>query len=190
MFAALNFSIVAAATENEELVDALNELEQEQQLEKLTTLQQDFAFETFSSCEDMNTVLQNFLEENEDMFSRGGGRGYGVRGGIADDVVRMSQEKAAIAKESASTPTAAPMADSDESASFASNFIDFSTTNIQVVGVDEPDILKSDGEYLYYYNARLQKVFILSSPLNRQTSTITMDDLQIVSTIAIPETFR
>jgi hypothetical protein len=49
--------------------------------------------------------------------------------------------------------------------------------------------LKSDGDYLYYYNQRLQKVFVISSPLNRTTKIIDMSTPRIVSVIALPATF-
>ena len=39
--------------------------------------------------------------------------------------------------------------------------VDFSETNIQVEGVDEPDIVKTDGTYLYLVSG--QKVFIIQA---------------------------
>jgi hypothetical protein len=39
--------------------------------------------------------------------------------------------------------------------------IDFSKTNIQVEGVDEPDMVKTDGTYLYLVSG--QKVFIIKA---------------------------
>jgi len=40
-------------------------------------------------------------------------------------------------------------AESGEGSSLAPSDLDFSTTNIQVAGVDEADIVKTDGEYIY-----------------------------------------
>lgn len=42
-----------------------------------------------------------------------------------------------------------------------SDSLDFSTTNIQVQGVDEADIVKTDGEYVYYVSG--QSLYILKS---------------------------
>lgn len=178
-------AVTLAAAENEELVDVITQLEEEQQKKEVVTLQQDLAFETFSSCDDMGSVLETFLQENEELFSRGGGRGGYPMPMMAEDTAVSTRN----------------MADGDEGGAKAveedayqsltvSDSTDVSTTNIQIEGVDEPDILKSDGEYLYYYNMRSKKIFILASPLNRTTATISMDDLRIVSTINIPETFR
>jgi hypothetical protein len=54
---------VTAAQDNE-LVDALEELEQQKQEQNLTELQQNISFETFSSCEDMTTTLEDFIKDN------------------------------------------------------------------------------------------------------------------------------
>lgn len=54
---------------------------------------------------------------------------------------------------------------------------DFSTTNVQVEGVDEADVIKTDGEYIYY--AKKNKIWIVkASPA---------DDMKIVSVIDFPE---
>jgi len=50
----------------------------------------------------------------------------------------------AIFKSFATTAESAPVTSADASAS-----VDFSETNIQVAGVDEADIIKTDGEYIY-----------------------------------------
>lgn len=47
-------------------------------------------------------------------------------------------------------PTTAPIADSVKTAMPTTGGGDFSTTNIQVAGVDEGDIVKTDGKFIYY----------------------------------------
>jgi len=44
----------------------------------------------------------------------------------------------------------APVPESGEDANFAPAAPDYSATNIQVAGVDEADIVKTDGEYIYF----------------------------------------
>lgn len=70
-----------------------------------------------------------------------------------------------------------------------SDSVDYSTTNLQVAGVDEPEILKSDGEYLYYYNQRLQQIFIIKSPLDRTTREVNLSSAQTVAMINVPGSF-
>jgi inhibitor of cysteine peptidase len=51
-------------------------------------------------------------------------------------------------KSSEEAPTAAPAADTAEDTG-AAGATDYSTTNVQVQGVDESDVVKSDGSYIY-----------------------------------------
>lgn len=59
--------------------------------------------------------------------------------------------------------TAVPMSESKSysSSSSGSSSNDFSKTNVQVLGVDEPDIMKTDGEYLYVISDNM--VFIIKA---------------------------
>jgi uncharacterized secreted protein with C-terminal beta-propeller domain len=62
---------------------------------------------------------------------------------------------------------------------------DYSTTNIQKIGVDEPEILKSNGDYLFYYvNEDYGKdsyISIIKTPKKADLS-----DGEVVKKIAIP----
>lgn len=71
-----------------------------------------------------------------------------------------------------------------------SSTTDFSTTNLQVDGVDEADILKTDGDYIYYYNQRNQEIDIMKSPLDISSATINLDDAEVIKIINLPETFN
>lgn len=52
----------------------------------------------------------------------------------------------------AEAKTAAPAPDKNLAAETISGKVDYSTTNVQVQGVDEADVVKTDGEYLYQVN--------------------------------------
>lgn len=68
------------------------------------------------------------------------------------------------------------MAESLDSSSNGGNLVDFSKTNIQVEGVDEPDIVKTDGTYLYIVVDN--KIFIVKAfPANEAIvyANITLD---------------
>lgn len=56
--------------------------------------------------------------------------------------------------------------------------VDFSKTNVQVDGVDEADLVKTDGKYIYYYNETDKYVYI-----------VTAWDLKIIKKIKLPDTF-
>jgi inhibitor of cysteine peptidase len=91
----------------------------------------------FTSCEQ----IKSFLAENSG--------GYGVYAGIMDSGVMRQTTNIA--------PTAAGAA--KESAGAGAE--DFSTTNIQVAGVDEPDIVKNDGKYIYTVSGN--QIFIVDA---------------------------
>lgn len=83
--------------------------------------------ETFQTC---SQITDAFNES----------RSYGwFRGGILESM------------DSSGVPTAAPAAAGSGESQKAS---DYSSTNIQVEGVDEADIVKSDGEYLYIVSGK------------------------------------
>jgi inhibitor of cysteine peptidase len=63
-------------------------------------------------------------------------RSYAVTGTVAESL--SEESSVAVSKESADLAT--------------DNGADFSTTNIQVQGVDEADVIKTDGEYIYQVN--------------------------------------
>jgi len=82
----------------------------------------------FSSCQEM----ESFLEENS-------GYQYGVEGLAQIGTVPTGVREMTLG-EGFAVPKAAAAEGHSE---------DYSTTNIQVAGVDEADIVKSDGKYLY-----------------------------------------
>jgi len=84
----------------------------------------------FSSCEE----LEAFLEEKYESSS------YGTfaSGLAAPMAMQRSMEMGAV-----------PAPPTGEGSMLAQKADDYSTTNIQVEGVDEADIVKSDGKYLY-----------------------------------------
>jgi uncharacterized secreted protein with C-terminal beta-propeller domain len=101
---------------------------------------------TFSSYEALKTFLAANTKD---------GSTYVYGGGPID--ARFFEESAPVP-----APTSPGAADSAQSDSF-------STTNIQVAGVDEADIVKTDGKYIYvattnnYYSASQNNVFIVKA---------------------------
>jgi inhibitor of cysteine peptidase len=92
----------------------------------------------FSSCDQ----IKSFLSENQG--------GYDYYGGIMGTaVMRQTSDLGGMA------PAAAGAEKSDGGAE------EYSTTNIQVEGVDEPDIVKNDGKYIYAVSG--SQVFIIDA---------------------------
>ncbi len=73
-----------------------------------------------------------------------------------------------------------------EKSSSVSQGEDFSQTNIQVGWVDEPEIVKTDGRYLYYYNDIEKAIYIVDTQAG---GIFAKSELEIVKRIAIPESF-
>jgi len=71
----------------------------------------------------------------------GGSAGYGVRGGMMDGMMVKS-----LAPTATPSPTAAG---AENGVSQSASASDYSQTNVQVQGVDEPDFVKNDGKYIY-----------------------------------------
>ena len=73
----------------------------------------------------------------------------GTRGGAKASGAMAVTEEAAEAEAPAAAPAPAPTAAPDASNSKAADSEDYSGTNVQVEGIDEGDIIKTDGKYLY-----------------------------------------
>ena len=112
--------------------------------------------QTFSSEAD----LREFLEER-----MSGSDNFGTRG-------------ASVAMDSSAESLMAPTP-TTKSAQGSSGSSDFSKTNVQVKGIDEADIVKSDGEYMYAVAANKVHIIRAYPPEN----------MQIVSTIEDEEIF-
>ncbi len=112
---------------------------------------------TFSSVEE----LKSFLKDN----SGSDNYYYGMRGGVVMD----------LAVDPAVAPVAAGSKAVAESVSNEASSDDFSETNNQVKGVDEGDIIKTDGEYIYTVSGKT--LFIIKAYPG--------DDAEVVSKIKI-----
>ncbi len=87
-----------------------------------------------SSYQDLKNFLNNSLTESSGFYGGFGGIAAPAFGGVA-----RSMESTTTA---AAVPGEAAQAPSDASE-------DYSQTNVQIAGVDEPDIVKNDGKYIY-----------------------------------------
>ena len=97
----------------------------------------DIKTQQFASSEE----LLNFIKDNS-----GGGIYYETFGMIRQAVAEIAMDEAVEMEESVAVPSAAPAV---EKGVASGEDLDFSETNIQVQGVDEADIIKTDGNYIY-----------------------------------------
>lgn len=88
--------------------------------------------------------MRELMKEAE---QNGAGYGFATGGGMpAVALTDQTIAKSAARAEAGSAAAAAPMAPA------ANGGADYSRTNVQVEGVDEADVIKTDGEYIYQVN--------------------------------------
>ncbi len=128
-------------------------------------------FTQATSCESLEKMLSKYAKQQELVDYRTFGAQKGL---MVDEVV---QEIA---------PATANPTNSMNNKEISSSSTDFSQTNTQKSWVDEPELLKTDGKYFYYYNEKTNKISIVASPLDLQKSTLDPKKVKILKEIAIP----
>ncbi|MDD2515724.1 MAG: beta-propeller domain-containing protein [Candidatus Gracilibacteria bacterium] len=124
----------------------------------------------FSSCEDFKKVLNKYLKEyykNNRYYGRG-------KGGI--DFIKNSVDTVSDTK---SSNVGAVTQENSKDISVTN--ADFSQTNIQVGGVDEEEIVKTDGKNIYYYNSKDKNIYVVKAN--------TSGNPEILKKIKVPESF-
>lgn len=97
--------------------------------------------------------------------------GYGAGGGIAIDVRGVPQPAIAV-PEAAPTAPAAPASDGGGTAG-----VDYSGTNVQEEGVDEPDIVKTNGRTMFVAGNGVVRALSVSGGATRLAGTLKLDEL-------------
>lgn len=78
-------------------------------------------------------------------------------------------------------PAVSPESSKTNGTQAPSSATDVSNTNLQVAGVDESELIKTDGTYLYFYNSKDHFIYIAKAFL--------ATELSVVKKIKIPESF-
>lgn len=118
----------------------------------------------------MNTTLTNYVRE------------------LIKEGVQQPYMYDYVVVEDAAVPTVAVPSRKTEREAANNSSPEVSTTNIQIAGVDEPDILKTNGKIYAYSNAVHNKIYLINSPLDHNsTSIIDISTAKIVSTIILPK---
>jgi uncharacterized secreted protein with C-terminal beta-propeller domain len=103
----------------------------------------------------------------------GGGVGVPTRAQGAMETLSAPVQKTtsdASAEAAPATPTAVSAPAASGSAS-----TEFSTTNVQEAGIDEPDVVKTDGHHVYVASGRQLRVIDVSGDAPRVVSTLALD---------------
>ena len=150
--------------DDNQIEDKLKDLEMEVKEEDF-----DFELKSFNSCESLENVMWKYIKDywkaNKDKWLRPMPLYRGID--MMEDSVMV--ESNTVMEKSA-----------DESAGvwWWADW-DFSKTNTQVDWVDESDIVKTDGEYIYYYNKTEKNVYIVNA-----------EKLEVIKKLKLPKTFN
>ena len=184
------FASTYAVNIDSQIDDALNQKTQEEMQKKAQDLNEKITFTKVKSCQSMESVMSGFLETYRKLHPK---RNYNY-GWDEEDLDYLVEESVNLnvsmtnwAMKSADTVRN----DSPQSASISADMweiSDYSTTNIQKAWVDEPEILKSNGKYLFYYSKPdydEQYISIIKTPTKSDLS-----DAEIIAKINIPDSLN
>jgi hypothetical protein len=124
------------------------------------------ALTPFDACDDL---LDYVIDHGQDLvgpYGLGGGFGYAV----TDDAAET--EVSAPSAEADGAGLAAP---AEPRAAVPQEGVDYSGTNVQESGVDEPDAVKTDGEYLYLVRGRTLEIVDVTGDEPEVASSIDLD---------------
>ena len=120
------------------------------------------SLEAFDACDDLLTYLRT---EGAKVVGA-----YGFDGGPMFFGERMAAT-AGVAEDAAAAPSAAPVAQAREADQAGT---DYSTTNVQEAGVDEPDLVKTDGKRLVTLAGGRLRVVDLTGPEPRLAASLSV----------------
>ena len=96
-------------------------------------------------------VLEKLLQ-NSNSYSANYDRGWVMEDLVASEAVAVPESKQSLQKSKSDDSAASGSSSNTKSSEASSASKDYSTTNVQVQGVDEADVVKTDGEYVYQVN--------------------------------------
>ena len=181
--ALLWFTSVSAISIDTQIEDELNKKSEQEMVQNAQDLSEKITFTKVNSCESMEKVMGDFIETYKKLHPKETRRRYDY--GILYTNWAKSLD---FAVEDAIMVEEAEMATTSDSVSWWTDMweiTDYSTTNIQKIWVDEPELLKSNGKYLFYYSEAEYNdryISIIKTPTQSDLS-----DAEIVAKINIPD---
>ena len=181
------FANVYAVNVDSQIEDELNKKSEEEMIQKAQDLNEKITFTKVNSCESMEKVMGDFLETYKKLHPKRTYRNYPI---LYTNWMRSSldfedSEDIAMVEESA---IAFDEAGSVSKSTDMWEISDYSTTNIQKIWVDEPELLKSNWKYLFYYSEvdyNNQYISIIKAPTEKDLS-----DAEIITKINIPNSLH
>ncbi len=135
---------------------------EEMKKQEVQELNFDFKLKTFSSCENLETVMEKYIK---DYYKTYGNRYRGWVIYDTDDVMIEPKMEWMVFEESSDSMNLEKSAEVSVTSQNSVWWDDsnYSETNTQVQWVDESDIIKTDWDYVYYYNSEKRAIFIIDA---------------------------
>lgn len=134
-------------------------------------LQVNFNLQKFNSCEDFTSKVKDYIKNYTEFYPYS----WFYRWWAIDDV--LMEDSVAPSSWIWSDKVSSNIS-SDESEIKAT---DYSSTNTQIIGVDESEIIKTDWKYIYFYNSDNHSIYV--------TNSYPANELKIVKKINLPRSF-
>lgn len=179
---------VSAVNIDTQIEDELNKKSEQEMVQKAQDLSEKITFTKVNSCESMEKVMNDFLETYKKLYPKETRRWHEpilyTNWMKSVETVDFAVEDVAVAE------TSNMNYKSDSVVRWADmwGITDFSTTNIQKIWVDEPELLKSNGKYLFYYSEaeyNNRYISIIKAPTQSDLS-----DAEIAAKISIPDSLN
>ena len=135
---------------------------------------EDFKMKTYSTCSEADAIINKYLELEK---NRERHYDYSNKGFLNKSASMAAEERGTTTDSSANS----------FGKSLSSN--DFSKTNTQVSWVDEAEIVKTDGKYIYYFSLKDDYRRSSRSAEEKYIYVLSLDKKKIIKKIKIPEDF-
>ena len=179
------FASVSAINIDTQIEDELNKKSEQEIIQNVQDLNEKITFTKVNSCESMEKVMSDFLETYKKLHPK---RNYNYRYDDLDYAVEEASSEwwtPVTITNWMDMKSADSMTTRWESSQDIWTISDYSTTNIQKTWVDEPELLKSNWKYLFYYSEvdyDDQYISVIKTPTKPDLS-----DTEIVAKINIPD---
>ena len=165
---------IASTTFAQVIDDSIDKELNKNPSEKQELKVEDFKMKTYSTCREADAIINKYLELEKNRERR---YDYSNKGFLNKSASMAAEEKGATTDSSANS----------SGKSLSSN--DFSKTNTQVSWVDEAEIVKTDGKYIYYFSSKDDYRRSSRSAEEKYIYILSLDKKKIIKKIKIPEDF-
>lgn len=172
--AILPFLCIASTTFAQVIDDSIDKELNKNPSEKQELKVEDFKMKTYSTCSEADAIINKYLELEKNRERR---YDYSNKGFLNKSASMAAEERGTTTDSSANS----------SGKSLSSN--DFSKTNTQVSWVDEAEIVKTDGKYIYYFSSKDDYRRSSRSAEEKYIYILSLDKKKIIKKIKIPEDF-